>query len=185
MKKLEDNNGFSWDDIFMWPADILWGGKENGPIFGGLYDDGKEEALTDAMRDAQQMYADYRPQNAQARTGALNQAMQLFGPANDRLEYMYGPGAGVDLQFENPLGQMFAPKPPPRPEPTQGTEVTPMFSLEDSPSNGYVGAGMTPRGPGMTGGNRPHNFNPQEPPSRPETRPRFDAAGSRNSRRRA
>lgn len=98
---LKDNNGFSFDDLFMWPADVLWGGKDKDPIFGGLYDDDTMSGMLDALKEVQGKYAEYRPEVANARTDAMNQALNLYSPANNRLKQMYG--QGVDLTVTNPV----------------------------------------------------------------------------------
>lgn len=97
-----------FDKITAWPNDFIWGGKENAPFQGARFDDDYEQAMVDALKDAQEQYTQYRPEIAGARIDGLNQALGMFGPANAQLQAMYGPQAGVDLSVESPLDGLFA-----------------------------------------------------------------------------
>lgn len=91
------SNGFL-DNVFAWPADILWGGKENDPIIGNAYTGNKQKAVVDAMKDAEQQYEAYRPDMAASRVQGLDQVLGLYQPANNYLGYLYGSGAQLPLQ---------------------------------------------------------------------------------------
>lgn len=57
----------------------------------------EQQAFQDQIKAAQQNHAEYRPFQEAARMSSLNQQLALFGPINDMLEKMYGPGFRLDL----------------------------------------------------------------------------------------
>ena len=68
-----------------------------------------QEELQKRYEEMRKSYQQYRPQIAQAGTNALQTQLGAFGPMNDLLKNMYGPGAGYDLAAlgQNPLQGMF------------------------------------------------------------------------------
>lgn len=64
-----------------------------------------QEQLQQRFKEMEQKYAQYRPEAAQSRMNALNQQLGAFGPINDLLERMYGPGNKFDLAAlgQNPM----------------------------------------------------------------------------------
>ena len=70
----------------------------------GLKKSPQDQALLNQMNQTAMNYDAYRPQIAQARMDAMNQAFQLMSPYSKMMEQMYGPGAVPDYsQMQNPL----------------------------------------------------------------------------------
>jgi hypothetical protein len=73
----------------------------------GLASNPYEDKLAADMQELQRLYAQYRPQMAEAKTQGLQQQLMAYQPVNKALSSMYGPEYQFDLQGmgQNPMPQ--------------------------------------------------------------------------------
>jgi hypothetical protein len=105
------------------------------PVVGGMFGPnaatrGKERDVRDAMRRMSANLERYRPEVQGAHMAGLNARLDAFGPVNQALVAMYGPGAAIPLEGlrQNPFGE-----PPPQqqiPLAPQAPMVDPRAHLE-------------------------------------------------------
>lgn len=95
------------------------GVSEVAKMFGASSEE--EDRVQEEWARMQQAVESYRPASLDAQFGGLQNRLGLFGPVNDLLGQMYGPGAQFDLSAamgNNPFASLAQP-PPAGPPPEQ------------------------------------------------------------------
>lgn len=108
--------------IFTWPS-MMWGGVENDPILGGVYNADKQQDMQDAIKAAANKYGDYQKRGNAAHLQSMQNVLGLFQPANKMLGQMYGQDAMQDF---SKLGDPFSGSqmPSAAPAPAGGTGLS-------------------------------------------------------------